>query len=113
MKLVTFKVHTERRLGAVVKEGIVDLNSAYTAYLKEGGEAFPKRVASALIPPDMIGFLEGGGKAKKEVEKVLKWVAKKKDAVGVEGEKLVLGDEARIQAPIQYPGKIYCTAVNY
>ena len=113
LKLVTFKVHTERRLGAVVKEGIVDLNSAYTAYLKEGGEVFPKRVASALIPPDMVGFLEGGEKAKNEAEKVLKWVVKKKDAIGVEGEKLVLGDEARIQAPIQYPGKIYCTAVNY
>ncbi len=113
MKLVTFKVHTESRLGAVVKEGIVDLNSTYTAYLKEGGEAFPARAAAALIPADMVGFLQGGEKAKKEAEKILKWVAKRKGGVGVEGEKLVLGDEARIQAPIKYPGKIYCTAVNY
>ena len=113
MKLVTFKVHTESRLGAVVKEGIVDLNSAYTAYLKEGGDAFPARAAAALIPADMVGFLQGGEKAKKEAEKILKWVAKRKGGVGVEGEKLVLGDEARIQAPIKYPGKIYCTAVNY
>jgi acylpyruvate hydrolase len=96
LKLVTFRVHTERRLGAVVKDGIVDLNSAYSAYLKEGGEAYPKRTASALIPPDMVGFLDGGEKVRKEAEKVLKWVAKKREAVGVDGEKLVLGSEARI-----------------
>ncbi len=113
MKLVTFKVHTERRLGAVVKDGIVDLNSAYAAYLKEGGETYPKRIASALIPPDMVGFLEGGEKARKEAEKIIKWVTKKTSALGIDGEKLVLGTEARIQAPIPYPGKIYCTAVNY
>jgi acylpyruvate hydrolase len=113
LKLVTFKIHTERRLGAVVKDGIVDLNSAYAAYLKEWGEAYPKRVASALIPSDMVGFLEGGEKARKEAERIIKWVAKKTSTIGVDGEKLVLGTEARIQAPIPYPGKIYCTAVNY
>ena len=89
MKLVTFKVHTESRIGAVAKEGIVDLNSAYAAYLREAGEPFPRRAASAVIPPDMVGFLEGGEKSKKEAEKVLKWVAKKKGALGVDGEKLV------------------------
>ncbi|MGD0805297.1 MAG: fumarylacetoacetate hydrolase family protein [Candidatus Bathyarchaeia archaeon] len=113
MKLVTFRVHTECRLGALIKEGIVDLNSAYKVYLKERGELFPNHLASGLIPPDMRGFLEGGEKSKKEAERVLKWVIKKKNLVGIDGEKLILGEEARIQAPISYPGKIYCTAVNY
>ena len=35
MKLVTFKIHTEERLGAYVGDQIVDLNSAYALYLKE------------------------------------------------------------------------------
>ncbi len=114
MKLVTFKVHTERRLGAIVKQGIVDLNSAYALYLKEKeGELYPSRVASALIPADMVGFLEGGEKSRREAEKVLEWLGNRKDALGVDGERIVLGEEARIQAPISYPGKIYCTAVNY
>jgi len=113
LKLVTFKVHTEQRLGAIVKEGIVDLNSAYTLYLKEKGETYAKRAAAAVIPSCMVGFLDGGETARKEAEKVLKWITKKKDAVGIDGENIILGPEARIQAPISYPGKIYCTAVNY
>ena len=112
MKLVTFKIHTESRLGALTIDGVVDISSAYAAYLRERGEQYSGRVASALIPPDMVGFLEVGAKAKAEAEKVLKWV--KKGATGLEGEKLVLPiSEVRIQAPIKYPGKIYCTAVNY
>ena len=35
MKLVTFKVHTEERLGAQMGKRILDLNSAYARYLKE------------------------------------------------------------------------------
>jgi hypothetical protein len=60
--LVTFKVHTEKRLGALVGDTIVvDLSSAYARYLKEekGREDNAKRLASALIPPSMTGFLEG------------------------------------------------------
>jgi len=114
LKLVTFKVHTEERLGALVSDKVVDLNSAYALMLKDQGKEFPKRHATALIPPNMIGFLEGGEEAKKTAETVLKWLEKKpKDTVGVDGEKLVLGDEARLMAPLPRPGKLYCAAVNY
>ena len=35
MKLVTFKIHIEERLGAYLGDQIVDLNSAYALYIKE------------------------------------------------------------------------------
>jgi len=38
MKLVTFKVHTEERIGALLGDKVVDLNSAYALMLKEKGE---------------------------------------------------------------------------
>ena len=41
MKLVTFKVHTEERVGALHEGKVVDLNSAYALMLKEKGELSP------------------------------------------------------------------------
>lgn len=50
--MVTFKVHTEERLGTYRGNQIVDLNSAYTLYLKEAkGREEARRWATALIPP--------------------------------------------------------------
>lgn len=64
MKLATFEVRTpigrQRRLGAVEPEGIVDLNFACSWHLAQRGEPRPSRLADALVPASMLGFLEGG-----------------------------------------------------
>jgi 2-keto-4-pentenoate hydratase/2-oxohepta-3-ene-1,7-dioic acid hydratase in catechol pathway len=58
MRLCTFEVHThlgwQGRLGAVVDDGVIDLNFA-TA--EASGNV---RLADALVPPSLLGLLDGG-----------------------------------------------------
>src|SRR3972149_11414927 len=78
MKLVTFKVHTEERLGAYLGDRIVDLNSAYALYLKDvEGREYPQLRAASLVPSNMKRFLEGGEESKVAAGKALDYVKKK------------------------------------
>ncbi len=116
MKLVTFKVHTEERLGAYVGNRIVDLTSAYALYLKEiEKKEYACKWASTLIPPCMKGFLAGGDEALNAAKRAIDFVNKKGEAaVGLEGESIFLSEsQARLSAPVPKPGKIYCMAVNF
>ncbi len=115
MKLVTFKVHTEERLGAQVGDSIIDLNSSYAVYLKEvENKDTPLRRASYLIPACMKYFLAGGEEALDAAKKTLAFVRENKPTVGLDGEKLVWNvSNVRVYAPIRRPGKLYCMAVNY
>jgi acylpyruvate hydrolase len=114
MKLVTFKVHTEKRVGALLGDKVVDLNSAYALKLKEEGIISPRRKANALIPNCMIGFLEGGEESKKAAEEALFYIGANPNAVGLDEEKLVMCQStAKLLAPVPLPGKLYCVAVNF
>jgi len=114
MKLVTFRVHTEQRVGALMGDKVVDINSAYALKLKKEGVLNPRRKADALIPNCMIGFLEGGEASKKAAEEALAYAEKNTEAVGLDEEKLVMDQStAKLQAPVPSPGKLYCVAVNF
>lgn len=115
MKLVTFKVHTEERLGAYVGERIVDINSAYALYLKDEGREYPHLRAEALAPSNMIRFLEGGEESRVAAGKALDFLKNKsEDVVGIHGEAIFLSKkQVRLCAPVPTPGKVYCMAVNY
>ena len=69
MKLVSFEVQTRlgrfERIGALAHGTIVDLNAACAAFLAGSADAnAARRQADALVPPDMIAFLEGGKAAR-------------------------------------------------
>jgi acylpyruvate hydrolase len=116
MKLVTFKVHTEERLGAYVGEKILDLNSAYAYYLKEvEGRENARRWASAVIPPCMKGFLAGGEESLNAAKTTASYMISQDEGVeGLDGEGLLLErEQVRLCAPIPLPGKLYCAAVNF
>lgn len=115
MKLVTFRAHTEDRLGAYHGDGVLDLNSAYAAYLKEvEGRVNAGALADAIVPPCMKGFLAGGDESMEAAKKTMEFMKGKENAVGLLGEKLVLGrDHIRLRAPVPVPGKLYCVAVNF
>jgi acylpyruvate hydrolase len=116
MKLVTFKVHTEERLGAYVGNKILDLNSAYALYIREAeGRENARGRSSALIPPCMKSFLAGGDEAMEAARKTIEYAkGLGEGAVGVDGESLFLGEnQVRLCAPVPSPGKVYCLAVNF
>ena len=64
MKLATFEVKTvlgrHRRLGAVVEDGVLDLNAAAAWWYARDGDPRPHRMAAVMLPPDMLEFLQGG-----------------------------------------------------
>ncbi|HSR22701.1 MAG TPA: fumarylacetoacetate hydrolase family protein, partial [Candidatus Eisenbacteria bacterium] len=96
MKLVTFEVPTPlgpfRRIGAVLDDdlsldaAIADLTSGYGALLREGGEPRASEAAAALLPPDMLAYLEGGDPARERAERALAFVRAQPAATGPRGE---------------------------
>ncbi|HBY58660.1 MAG TPA: hypothetical protein DEH78_02485 [Solibacterales bacterium] len=105
MKLCTFEVPTPvgrvRRLGAVVSEGIVDLNFAYALSLADQGEGRPQRAADVLLPASMREFLEAGPRAMDRAREVLE---SRVDGPGLNGETLLYRPgEVRLLAPIPDP----------
>lgn len=94
MKLVKFSVSTPvgsfDRLGAVIDNKYVDLNLAYAAYVKNESEgAAPYRIASALVPIDLLEFIEGGKKSIEAAKKAVEYVTLHKGANGPNGEKIL------------------------
>lgn len=77
MKLVTFEVATPvgrfQRLGALLDtpEYVLDLNAAYAWWLHREGVAIARRLADAVIPPAMRGFIEGGQHSLEAAQKIL------------------------------------------
>jgi 2-keto-4-pentenoate hydratase/2-oxohepta-3-ene-1,7-dioic acid hydratase in catechol pathway len=63
MKLVSFRVVTPvgtfTRVGVLHEHQVIDVNMAYTRWLKDQGEAQPSRLANAQVPATMLEFLEG------------------------------------------------------
>ncbi|MBC7542623.1 MAG: fumarylacetoacetate hydrolase family protein [Candidatus Sericytochromatia bacterium] len=109
MYLVTFVVATPlgpfERIGALQADRFIDLHSAYTWYLAEQGVAQPQRMAEALIPPDMLGFLDGGRGAMEAARQTLAALAGLPAIpAGVRGETLSF-DPATVQllAPVPRP----------
>jgi 2-keto-4-pentenoate hydratase/2-oxohepta-3-ene-1,7-dioic acid hydratase in catechol pathway len=117
MKLATFEVSTAvgpvRRLGALLDDGdnprIVDLTSAYTAYLQaETDEPTPRELALLRTPPDMIGWLRGAHKSREAAEQALTYVRQRPDARGTAGEQLVFRRrEVRLLAPLPRPNSLH------
>jgi acylpyruvate hydrolase len=122
MKLATYSPKTmqsnKTSIGAVINENtVVDLHYAYARYLREvEGELRAYELAAGRIPPDMIGFLQGGEKAISEAKKTLQFINGKKDPkiVGLSGERLIYPlAEVKLHSPIARPGKILAAGKNY
>ena len=83
MKLATYSPksaqHHQSGIGAVLDDKIIDLNYAYARYLREvEGEMRAYELASARIPRDMIGFLQGGEKAIDAAKRTIEFMKDKK-----------------------------------
>lgn len=113
MRLLTFLAGSEMRLGAELGDKVVDLNAALVWMLEQSGELAANRLAQALLPADMLSFLQAGLRARQEGQRVLEYI----DAVGSHSElpARFLFDRSNVQAcaPIPRPGKVICVGVNY
>jgi 2-keto-4-pentenoate hydratase/2-oxohepta-3-ene-1,7-dioic acid hydratase in catechol pathway len=116
MKLASFEVQTQlgrfERIGALAHGTLIDLNAACAAYFAESeDENAARRQAAALVPPDMIEFLEGGGVTREMADKAVAYAGErlKRDAraLGPQGQRLAFDEtEVRWLAPVPRPPMI-------
>lgn len=116
MRLVTFEVQTLigrlERIGALAHGTIVDLTSAFAAHLAVSQNLnAARRMAAALTPPDMIGFLEGASESRDAAEQAIAYagdrLGSEAQPLGPEGERLTFAeDEIRLLAPVPRPPMI-------
>lgn len=112
MKLCTFEVATSlgrhRRFGAVVPQGIVDMNFACAWHLARKGEVRPYALADVLVPDSLLGYLEGEQTSQGFAQASLQSLGDELDAGrtprGPNDETLVYpATEVRLRAPLPEP----------
>jgi 2-keto-4-pentenoate hydratase/2-oxohepta-3-ene-1,7-dioic acid hydratase in catechol pathway len=116
MRLVSFELQTAlgrfERIGALAHHTIVDLNAACTAYFATTQEInAARRQAAALVPPDMIAFLEGGMVGREMADKAVAYAGERLQnenlPLGPDGQRLTFSEnEIRWLAPVPRPPMI-------
>lgn len=117
MRLVTFSAHGVDRLGAVVEDRVVDLNRSYERLLSEKGNGRSEALAEALVPPDVVRFLEGGEASLQAAREALAWVEERWRAGDGEGLRargvLYALGQVRLRAAVPRPRSILAMGLNY
>lgn len=122
MKLVTFEVATPvgrfRRIGDMHDDTIVDLTSALALQLQdERGHPQAQRMAAALVPPDMIEFLEQGDESLDAARAALAFVAGRGASTGLEGvdgaRVVWTRDQVRLLSPLPRPRTLRDFSIYY
>ena len=110
MKLYTFEVHGQHRLGAEWKGEMIDLETARDAMIRARGSSSgspgPHRSRTCL------SFLRAGEAALAAAREALAFMAKR-PALPVGEQALYSFSEIKVLAPLPRPGKILCSGINY
>ena len=109
MKLYTFEINKQRRIGAEWEDQLIDLAATYGALLASQG---PKAGALRVLPSEMLGFIRLGSLAQQAARETIQYI-KKRPAVPVGEELFYPLEQVKILAPIPRPGKILCCDWNY
>ena len=114
MKLCSFNVGKQHRIGVLMPNGLVaDCNYGYAAYLKNIAFPKPQQMADVLVPPRMIGLIESGKEGLDAMKKTIAFLDENPTAAGPELEQIFYEqDEIHFKAPVPDPEKIFCTAIN-
>jgi acylpyruvate hydrolase len=114
MRLVSFLIGTETRLGALLPDKVVDLNLAYGALLSKQGKTHPAGEALGTMPPDMIGFLELGPDALQRARDLVGRIEAGETFVDVQSRRYIHGlASVRLLAPVPRPRKVIVVGLNY
>ncbi len=113
MKFVTFEVKTPvgpvQRIGVLRRQGVIDLHAAYAAYLRDVRGIYRWReLAEAIVPTDMLKFIEGGSMSMDAAHQALDHDERTGDrATNDNGARLFYQlDEVRMLAPVPRPVSI-------
>ncbi|MGE3872448.1 MAG: fumarylacetoacetate hydrolase family protein [Parvibaculaceae bacterium] len=108
MRLASFRYQGRERLGAVLDQCIVDLAAAYEDMLGARDLAEARCIASEVIPPDMVRFIELGEVSLSAAREALDWVL-----LGKPLQHALIGlDHIEWLPAVARPSKVFCTVVN-
>ena len=116
MRLVTFQHDGQARIGAQIDGQVIDLNRAYKAMLRYGGNDDELAVADARVPIDMIGLLAGGETSLKAAQDALAFIRgqlEARDAPHMLEGIVYASDTISYLSPVLRPGKVICLGLNY
>jgi acylpyruvate hydrolase len=113
LRLVTFEVHGQERIGAVVRNIVIDLNLAHDLYASElagENEDVPK-----AFPKTMIDFLRLGEGIKNYASRLEAHVRRLLEADSGGTRRRVVHDvpDIHVLPPVPVPSKIVCLGLNY
>lgn len=109
MRLYTFEVAGQRRIGAELEDRLIDLTAAHAARLaaQKRGKGEPENIA-----PDMLTFLRAGEPAMNAARAALRFAGDQ--AAGLESQGVFHAfDKVKLCAPVPRPGKILASGINY
>jgi 2-keto-4-pentenoate hydratase/2-oxohepta-3-ene-1,7-dioic acid hydratase in catechol pathway len=111
MKLATFEVRTplgpERRVGIQTGSGLIDVTTGYACVLNEQGEPSPVELAEAIVPPEMVAFLERGERAIETAREVVSFVEGNERERGPNGARIVFDpEEVKLLSPLPRPNSL-------
>jgi 2-keto-4-pentenoate hydratase/2-oxohepta-3-ene-1,7-dioic acid hydratase in catechol pathway len=109
MRLGTFEINGILRLGAFEEDWVIDLHSAYRAYLTEKGLGEPGTKADAELPGDMMQFTIRNEIAIPAAKKAIDYVRQKDFQLP---ESVYPLSQITFRASHR-PPKIVCTGTNY
>ncbi len=114
MKLVVYG--PDKKLGVLNGDQVIDLNLAYTKYVKETqNEPLPYEMAAAVVPDELGKFIESGARAVDGAHRAVEYLTTKAtDQRGLRGERLVeaMGD-VKIHAPYARRARIMMAGGNF
>ena len=115
MQLVTFVANGERRVGVHVDGSIIDARAALAARFADGGEGRPDELAAALVPADMVAFIERGEPALAQVRSAVDYALARKDESPQPYERRLTYsfNDVGVHAPIINPSKVVAIGLNY
>ncbi len=111
MKLVSYSLSGQTRIGCIDNDRVIDLNFACRSLLDSRGQLRAEKIAEAFIPANMVDFLQGGEEsmqlAKESVEYVLQ------NETTCQYPLIHSVSDVKIEAPVLNPGKMICVGHNY
>jgi 2-keto-4-pentenoate hydratase/2-oxohepta-3-ene-1,7-dioic acid hydratase in catechol pathway len=110
LRLVTYSISGRSRVGAVIKNLVVDLNLSYSAFLESRGESFPETKADLELPPNMKSLIAKGSEGLKRARETMLFAQKRE--FRIPGAIFDLAD-VKLKSPVTEPSKIVCTGLNY
>jgi 2-keto-4-pentenoate hydratase/2-oxohepta-3-ene-1,7-dioic acid hydratase in catechol pathway len=106
MKIVVFG--SEKRVGALAGERVVDLNRGMCEYLREHGESRAEEKAAERVPARLLSFIERGAAGTADAQQVVGHFSRNRE------NSRVVYDAAKVKIHAPWPERrIACVGGNY